>query len=84
VSRGKNAPAEVLKLSPITVLRDWSTAKAWHYRELSGQKSDGHPHSTEEMREISNPKDRAVAGFRIGTCVLGFPLHIRDTRANCR
>ena len=34
--------AEVLKVSPITVLRDWSTAKAWLYRELSGQKSDGH------------------------------------------
>src|ERR1700739_3682610 len=34
--------AEVLKVSPITVLRDWSTAKSWLYRELSGQKSDGH------------------------------------------
>ena len=33
--------AEVLKVSPITVMRDWSTAKAWLYRELSGQKSDG-------------------------------------------
>jgi len=28
--------AEVLKVSPITVLRDWNTAKAWLYRELSG------------------------------------------------
>ena len=33
--------AEVLKVSPITVMRDWNTAKAWLYRELSGQKSDG-------------------------------------------
>ena len=28
--------AEVLKVSAITVMRDWSTAKAWLYRELSG------------------------------------------------
>jgi DNA-directed RNA polymerase specialized sigma24 family protein len=28
--------AEVLKVSPVTVMRDWSTAKAWLYRELSG------------------------------------------------
>src|SRR5260370_1212766 len=27
--------AEVLKIAPITVMRDWSTAKAWLYRELS-------------------------------------------------
>src|SRR5690348_10004065 len=27
--------AEVLKVSPVTVMRDWSTAKAWLYRELS-------------------------------------------------
>jgi RNA polymerase sigma-70 factor (ECF subfamily) len=33
--------AEVLKISPITVMRDWNTAKAWLYRELSGEKSDG-------------------------------------------
>src|ERR1700722_10722932 len=26
--------AEVLKVSPITVMRDWTTAKAWLYREL--------------------------------------------------
>ena len=26
--------AEVLKVSPITVMRDWSTARAWLYREL--------------------------------------------------
>ncbi|MGD0301519.1 MAG: sigma-70 family RNA polymerase sigma factor [Bryobacteraceae bacterium] len=28
--------AEVLKVSPITVMRDWNTAKAWLYRELTG------------------------------------------------
>jgi len=27
--------AEVLKVSPITVLRDWNTAKTWLYRELT-------------------------------------------------
>jgi len=26
--------AEVLKVSAVTVMRDWSTAKAWLYREL--------------------------------------------------
>jgi RNA polymerase sigma factor (TIGR02999 family) len=33
--------AEVLKVSPVTVMRDWSTAKAWLYRELSGGTADG-------------------------------------------
>jgi len=33
--------AEVLKISPITVMRDWNTAKAWLYRELSGERSNG-------------------------------------------
>jgi RNA polymerase sigma factor (sigma-70 family) len=28
--------AEVLKISPVTVMRDWSTAKAWLYREMTG------------------------------------------------
>jgi RNA polymerase sigma factor (TIGR02999 family) len=28
--------AEVLKVSSITVLRDWSTARAWLYREMTG------------------------------------------------
>ena len=28
--------AEVLKVSAATVMRDWSTAKAWLYRELTG------------------------------------------------
>jgi RNA polymerase sigma-70 factor, ECF subfamily len=32
--------AEVLKVSPITVMRDWSTARAWLYRELAGKTSD--------------------------------------------
>jgi DNA-directed RNA polymerase specialized sigma24 family protein len=26
--------AEVLEVSPVTVMRDWSTARAWLYREL--------------------------------------------------
>lgn len=33
--------AEVLKISAVTVMRDWSTAKAWLYRELRGGASDG-------------------------------------------
>jgi RNA polymerase sigma factor (TIGR02999 family) len=33
--------AEVLKISPVTAMRDWSTAKAWLYRELTGGASDG-------------------------------------------
>jgi len=33
--------AEVLKVSPVTVMRDWSTAKAWLYRELAGGTTDG-------------------------------------------
>lgn len=33
--------AEVLKVSPITVMRDWNAAKAWLYRELAQGKSDG-------------------------------------------
>lgn len=28
--------AAVLNVSPVTVMRDWSTAKAWLYRELAG------------------------------------------------
>ena len=28
--------AEVLNISPITAMRDWSSARAWLYRELSG------------------------------------------------
>jgi RNA polymerase sigma-70 factor, ECF subfamily len=33
--------AEVLSVAPITVMRDWSTAKAWLYRELTGGTDDG-------------------------------------------
>jgi RNA polymerase sigma-70 factor (ECF subfamily) len=33
--------AEVLKVSPVTVRRDWSTAKVWLYRELTGGKGHG-------------------------------------------
>src|SRR5919198_3575701 len=32
--------AEVLKVSPVTVRRDWSSAKIWLYRELTGQTND--------------------------------------------
>jgi RNA polymerase sigma-70 factor (ECF subfamily) len=35
--------AEVLKVSPVTVMRDWSTAKAWLYREMTGGTGDGFP-----------------------------------------
>jgi DNA-directed RNA polymerase specialized sigma24 family protein len=28
--------AEVPKVSAVTVMRDWSTARAWLYRELAG------------------------------------------------
>ena len=33
--------AEVLKVSPETVMRDWRLAKAWLLRELSGERPDG-------------------------------------------
>ncbi len=33
--------AEVLKVSPVTAMRDWNTAKAWLYRELTGGTRDG-------------------------------------------
>jgi RNA polymerase sigma factor (TIGR02999 family) len=33
--------AEVLKVSPVTVRRDWSTARLWLYRELAGGTGDG-------------------------------------------
>ena len=33
--------AEVLKVSSVTVMRDWNTAKAWLYRELTGGTTDG-------------------------------------------
>jgi hypothetical protein len=31
----------MLKVSSVTVMRDWSTAKSWLYRELAGGKTDG-------------------------------------------
>jgi DNA-directed RNA polymerase specialized sigma24 family protein len=34
-------PAEVLKVSRVTVMRDWSTAKTWLYREMTGGAADG-------------------------------------------
>ena len=38
---GVEETAEVLKVSPLTVKRDWRAAKAWLYRELRGGTSDG-------------------------------------------
>jgi RNA polymerase sigma factor (TIGR02999 family) len=39
--------AEVLKVSQITVMRDWSTARAWLYREMGG----GNPSEPSAARE---------------------------------
>ena len=33
--------AEVLRVSPITVMREWKSAKAWLYRELAGPTAHG-------------------------------------------
>ena len=33
--------AEVLRVSPITVMREWKSAKAWLYRELTGPTAHG-------------------------------------------
>jgi RNA polymerase sigma factor (TIGR02999 family) len=33
--------AEVLKVAPITVMRDWNIARAWLYREMTGGTVDG-------------------------------------------
>jgi len=33
--------AEVMKLAPITIMREWKKAKAWLYRELAAEKGDG-------------------------------------------
>jgi RNA polymerase sigma-70 factor, ECF subfamily len=33
--------AEVLKVSTVTVMRDWSTARTWLYREMGGGACDG-------------------------------------------
>jgi RNA polymerase sigma factor (TIGR02999 family) len=32
--------SEVLKVSPVTVMRDWNTARAWLYREMGGGADD--------------------------------------------
>ncbi len=41
--------AEVLRLSAITIKREWRSAKAWLYRELTGETSDG-PSTMETSR----------------------------------
>jgi RNA polymerase sigma factor (TIGR02999 family) len=33
--------AEVMRLSPITIIREWNKAKAWLYRELNPESCDG-------------------------------------------
>jgi RNA polymerase sigma-70 factor (ECF subfamily) len=33
--------AEALSISAVTVMRDWSSAKAWLYREMSGGAGSG-------------------------------------------
>jgi RNA polymerase sigma-70 factor, ECF subfamily len=33
--------ADVLRVSPITVMREWKSAKAWLYRELAGPPANG-------------------------------------------
>jgi RNA polymerase sigma-70 factor, ECF subfamily len=33
--------AEVIKVSAVTVMRDWSTARAWLHREMSRGRWDG-------------------------------------------
>ncbi|PYR78423.1 MAG: hypothetical protein DMF87_14215 [Acidobacteria bacterium] len=34
--------ADVLRVSSITVMREWKSAKAWLYRELAGPTANGH------------------------------------------
>jgi RNA polymerase sigma-70 factor, ECF subfamily len=34
--------ADVLRVSPITVMREWKSARAWLYRELVGATANGH------------------------------------------
>ena len=41
--------AEVLRVSAITVMREWKTAKAWLYRELTGGSGNG-PRTLEPRR----------------------------------
>jgi RNA polymerase sigma factor (TIGR02999 family) len=51
--------AEALKVSPRTVRRDWSLARAWLYRELSKTTASGDP-SNETTRKTTStqPKSR--------------------------
>ena len=60
--------AEVLKVSPITVMRDWSTAKAWLYRELSGG----------TKRWIPNGGNRSIA-----CCSPPWSVRRRSARSFC-
>jgi hypothetical protein len=34
-------PAEALKISPETVMRDWKLAKVWLLEEMTGERGDG-------------------------------------------
>jgi len=36
-----SALVNALKVSPVTVRRDWSSAKIWLHRELTGESDDG-------------------------------------------
>jgi RNA polymerase sigma-70 factor (ECF subfamily) len=36
-----NETAEALRLSPITIIREWNKAKAWSYEELTQEPQDG-------------------------------------------
>jgi RNA polymerase sigma factor (TIGR02999 family) len=38
---GVDETAEVLQVSSITVMREWKSAKAWLYRELTGESGNG-------------------------------------------
>jgi DNA-directed RNA polymerase specialized sigma24 family protein len=38
---GVEETADVLRVSPITVMREWKSAKAWLYRELAGPTANG-------------------------------------------
>ena len=38
---GNEEIAEVVKISPNTVSRDWNVAKAWLYQETSKEQGDG-------------------------------------------
>jgi len=46
---GVDETAEVLRVSSITVMREWKSAKAWLYRELTGRTGNG-PRTLESGR----------------------------------